>query len=77
MWYLIVSIPDLCNLPYFTKRLSPIMYAPFVLEACAEVKMITSEPLFLVILDSRKAFDVVNHITMLDKLYECGLYGPL
>ena len=50
----------------FTKGLYPIMSKLIVLEAQAEVKMNTFEPLFLVALDSLKPFDVVNHIIMLD-----------
>ena len=50
----------------FTKGLYPIMSKLIVLEAQAEVKMNTFEPLFLVALDSLKPFDVVNHIIMID-----------
>ena len=61
----------------FTKGLSPVMAALIVSEARAEVKMNTYEPLFLVTLDARKAFDVVSHTILLDKLYECGIHPAL
>ena len=61
----------------FTKGLSPVMSALIVSEARAEVKMNSCAPLFLVTLDSRKAFDVVNHIIMLHKLYEAGIHPAI
>ena len=61
----------------FTKGLSPVMSALIVSEARAEVKMNSCAPLFLVTLDSRKAFDVVNHIIILDKLYETRIHPTI
>ena len=46
----------------FTKGLSPVMSASIVSEARAEAKMDSCAPLFLMTLDSQKAFDVVNHV---------------
>ncbi|VDI69490.1 Hypothetical predicted protein [Mytilus galloprovincialis] len=39
-------------------------------EARADVKHRTIEPLYLITVDSQKAFDVVDHIIMLDELHE-------
>ena len=46
-------------------------------EARAEVKINTNAPLYLVTLVSQKAFDVVNHILLLDKLYDTGIHPAL
>ena len=52
----------------FTKGMSnSMLMAGFLIcEARAEAKYLTTEPLFLVTVDSQKAFDVVDHIIMLD-----------
>ena len=61
----------------FSKGLSPVMAALIISEARAEARMNSSAPLFLVTLDSQKAFGVVNRVTLLDKLYEAGIYPIL
>jgi hypothetical protein len=35
------------------------------------------DPLFLITVESQKAFDVINHIIMLDKMYETGVHPTL
>ena len=50
----------------FTKGMSMHMAGFLICEARAEAKYLTIEPLFLVTVDSQKAFDVVDHIIMLD-----------
>ena len=55
----------------FTKGFTPAL---IVSEGRAEVIMNSCAPLFLVTLDSPKAFDVVNHTIMVDMLYESGIH---
>jgi hypothetical protein len=58
--------------------LSYVFLSPLVgCEARAEAKYLTIEPLFLVTVDSQKAFDVVDHIIMLDTYYENIQNHPL
>ncbi|CAC5403422.1 unnamed protein product [Mytilus coruscus] len=54
----------------FTKGISMLMAGLITTEARAEVKHLTIEPLYLVTVDSQKAFDVVDHIIMLDALHD-------
>ncbi|CAC5384081.1 unnamed protein product [Mytilus coruscus] len=54
----------------FTKGMSMLMAGLIISEARAEVKHRTIEPLYLITVDSQKAFDVVDHIIMLDELHE-------
>ena len=51
----------------FTEGLSMLMAALIITEGRAEAKTITLYPLILITLDSQKAFDVVDHIILLDK----------
>lgn len=60
----------------FTEGCSP-MYASLVLtEILAEAKD-AGTPLILTFLDASKAFDIVNHHSMLNSLYEQGIVGDL
>jgi hypothetical protein len=69
--------PHQNNLQYgFTKGASPLHAALMVTEAIAEQKD-KKEPLFLATLDAQKAFDVVNHPSLLWKWHELGLRGTL
>jgi hypothetical protein len=43
-------------------------------ESKAKCKLLTADPLFLITVDSQKAFDIVSHIIMLDKMYETGVH---
>ncbi|CAC5400431.1 unnamed protein product [Mytilus coruscus] len=61
----------------FTKGLSMLMASLIITEARAEVKLVTMEPLFLFTVDSQKAFDVVDHIILLDALYDHTQNHPL
>ena len=61
----------------FTKGLSTVMSALSVSEARAEAKLNTCKSLFLVTPDSQKAFDVVSHTILLDKLQETGIHPAL
>ncbi|CAC5421652.1 unnamed protein product [Mytilus coruscus] len=61
----------------FTKGLSMLMASFIITEARTEVKLVTMEPLFLITVDSQKAFDVVDHIILLDALYDHTQNHPL
>jgi hypothetical protein len=51
--------------------------ALLISESRAESKFQTAKPLFIITVDSQKAFDVVSHVIMLDKLYETSLHPAL
>ena len=56
----------------FTKGLSPNMAALLISEAKAEARQ-NNEQLYLATLDVQKAFDVVHHTILLDRLAELGI----
>ena len=60
----------------FTSGLSPVMAGLLVSEAKAEAIQ-NRHPLFLATLDSQKAFDVVHHKILLDKLSETNIHKDI
>ena len=54
-----------------------LLSALLISESKAECILLTADPLFPITVDSQKAFDVVNHIIMLDKMYETGVHPTL
>ena len=55
---------------------SPVMAGSLVSEAKAEAIQ-NRHPLFLATLDSQKAFEVVHHMILLDKLMETSLFRDI
>ncbi len=56
----------------FTKGLSPNMAALLMSESITESKR-ENKPLYIATLDSQKAFDVVSHEILLNRLYDSGV----
>ena len=56
----------------FTKGLTPTMASLILSEAEADAKM-RKQPLYIATLNTQKAFDVVDHTILLNKLYEEGI----
>ena len=60
----------------FTKGLTPTMASLILSEAEVDARMRKS-PLYIAKLDTQKAFDVVDHTILLNKLYEEGINRKL
>ena len=52
------------------------LHAAFILTECIAEAKDKGETLYCATLDVQKAFDVLQHPSLLDKLYAAGIYGP-
>jgi hypothetical protein len=60
----------------FTEGISPMIAAVMMTEAISHAKL-QKKPLYIAFLDTKKAFDVVWHSSLLRKLYLLGIEGNL
>ena len=60
----------------FTKALIPTMTALLLTESATDSRM-RKQPLYLATLDTQKAFDIVDHTILLNKLYDKGINHKL